>query len=112
MVRQHPELRVEMDRWLRSENMWLARVAIIHQLGSKGATNAKDRLLAACRLQSGAEEKEFFIRKAIGWALREYSKTDAPAVTRFVADHREVLSGLSQREALKWLQRRAAAASA
>ena len=55
-------------------------------------------------------EKEFFIRKAIGWALREYSKTDAAAVTQFVAEHTDVLSGLSQREALKWLSRRAAAA--
>jgi 3-methyladenine DNA glycosylase AlkD len=108
MVLRHPELRVEMDRWLRSEDMWLRRVAILHQLGAKTATDA-DWLFAACLERAG--EKEFFIRKAIGWALREYSKTDARAVTRFVAEHHEALSTLSQREAMKWLQRRAAAAA-
>ena len=50
-------------------------------------------------------DREFFIRKAIGWALREYSKTDARAVRSFVRKHDAELSGLSKREALKWLAR-------
>jgi 3-methyladenine DNA glycosylase AlkD len=49
------------------------------------------------------DSKEFFIRKAIGWILREYSKTDPGFVVRFVQNHE--LSGLSHREALKWLER-------
>jgi 3-methyladenine DNA glycosylase AlkD len=50
-----------------------------------------------------AGNSEFFIRKAIGWALREYSKTDAAAVRQFVAEDEGKLSGLSKREALLWL---------
>ena len=107
LVHRHPELRAVMDRWLVGDDMWLTRVAILHQMRRKEATDA-DWLFAACRAR--AHENEFFIRKAIGWALREYSKTDAAAVTQFVAEHADVLSGLSQREALKWLSRRAAAA--
>ena len=51
-----------------------------------------------------AHEREFFIRKAIGWALREYAKTDPDAVRRFVLDNREVWSGLTYREATKHLE--------
>jgi 3-methyladenine DNA glycosylase AlkD len=54
-----------------------------------------------------AADTDFFLRKAIGWALREYSKTDAAAVRRFVGEHDRELSELSKREALKWLRRRA-----
>ena len=89
-----------MKRWLRSGDLWLERSAIIHQLGYKGATDA-DFLFAACRRH--ASSTEFFHRKAIGWALREYSKTDADAVRRFVTTNDSALSGLSKREALKWL---------
>ena len=58
-----------------------------------------DRLFDFC--ERTAHEKEFFIRKAIGWALREYAKTDADAVAGFVLENREDLSGLSVREATK-----------
>ena len=61
------------------------------------------RLFGYCSRRAG--DREFFVRKAIGWALREYSKTDADAVVAFVATHHE-LSPLSAREALKWLQRK------
>ena len=67
-----------------------------------------DRLFGYC--QRRASDKEFFIRKAIGWALREYSKTDEAAVRSFVAANAGQLSGLSRTEALKWLERRAASA--
>lgn len=105
LVTAAPALRSEMDRWSASDDKWLARSAILHQLGYKAATDA-DWLFAACLRR--AADTDFFLRKAIGWALREYSKTDEAAVRRFVADHDAELSGLSKREALKWLDRRAA----
>lgn len=61
-----------------------------------------DTELLTIAIESNSEDTEFFIRKAIGWALREYAKTDADWVRAFVAAHPE-LSGLSQREALKHL---------
>jgi len=100
VVLQNPELRAEMDRWIEDEDFWVTRVAILHQLRHKSATDAR-RLFAYCEHRSG--DAEFFIRKAIGWALREYSKTDAEAVRTFVASHEGMLSGLSKREALLWL---------
>lgn len=105
LVAATPTLRSEMDRWLVSDDLWLARSAILHQLKWKADTDA-DWLFAACLAR--AADTDFFLRKAIGWALREYSKTDEAAVRRFVADHDAELSGLSKREALKWLDRRAA----
>ena len=83
--------------------VWIARVAILHQLTYRERTDA-DRLFSMCLARAG--DAEFFLRKAIGWALREYSKTDGAAVRRFVRDHDRDLSELSKREALKWLERR------
>jgi 3-methyladenine DNA glycosylase AlkD len=103
LVLQHPQLNTAMDEWIASDNLWLARTAIIHQERFKAGTDP-ERLFRYCLLRAG--DRDFFIRKAIGWALREYSKTDADAVRRFVADHSSELSPLSQREALKWLARR------
>lgn len=105
LVAATPALRDDMDRWLASDDRWLARSALLHQLGYKSQTDA-DWLFGACLRR--APDTDFFLRKAIGWVLREYSKTDEAAVRRFVADHDTVLSGLSKREALKWLDRRAA----
>ncbi|MBL8774697.1 MAG: DNA alkylation repair protein [Acidimicrobiales bacterium] len=105
LVAATPALRADMDRWLVSDDLWLARSAILHQLRWKADTD-DDWLFAACLAR--AADTDFFLRKAIGWALREYTKTDAAAVRRFVADHDAELSGLSKREALKWLDRRAA----
>jgi 3-methyladenine DNA glycosylase AlkD len=103
LVANHPELRAEMDRWLDDDDLWLRRSALLHQLHWRERTDA-DWLFAACLRRSG--ERDFFIRKAIGWALREYSKTEAAAVREFVASHQDSLSPLSRREALKWLARR------
>jgi 3-methyladenine DNA glycosylase AlkD len=109
LVSANPDLRNTMDQWITSENHWLARTAILHQLRFAGRTDA-DRLFAYCTLR--AADREFFIRKAIGWALREYSKTNSDAVRAYVSAHPE-LSGLSAREALLWLNggRRARAVS-
>ena len=98
LVTAHPQLAATMDAWIEADNFWLARTAILHQLKYKAATDAA-RLFGYCERR--AADREFFIRKAIGWALREYSKTDPAAVQRFVADHDARLSGLSKREALR-----------
>jgi 3-methyladenine DNA glycosylase AlkD len=87
-----------VDPWIDDEDMWLRRTAIICQVGAKGNTDA-DRLFRFC--EQRMHEKEFFIRKAIGWALREYAKTDPEAVADFATANRESLSGLSYREATK-----------
>lgn len=88
----------EVDDFVDDEDMWLRRTAILCQIGAKGATDAA-RLFDYCLRR--ALEREFFIRKAIGWALREYAKTDPEAVARFARDHRAELSTLSYREATK-----------
>lgn len=98
---QHPEKRSRyINKWIRSGNIWLQRSCILFQLKYKTETDA--RLLSWIILEL-KDSKEFFIRKAIGWALREYSKTDPGFVIRFVQSNE--LSGLSHREALKWLER-------
>jgi 3-methyladenine DNA glycosylase AlkD len=91
----------EVDTWIGDSDMWLRRSAIICQVGAKEKTDS-DRLFAFC--EARIEEKEFFIRKAIGWSLREYAKTDPEAVAGFAAEHRDRLSGLSYREATKHIQ--------
>ena len=87
-----------VDTWIDSDDMWLRRTAIICQVGAKEHTDT-DRLFRFCAARM--HEPEFFIRKAIGWALREFAKTDPEAVAAFVTRHREGLSGLSYREATK-----------
>ncbi|MEV6580126.1 DNA alkylation repair protein [Streptomyces sp. NPDC051582] len=98
LVTAYPELSAVMDEWIGDEDLWLARTALLHQLRYKSATDT-ERLFAYCRRQSG--HPDFFVRKAIGWALREYAKTDPEAVRAFVAAQRGPLSPLSVREALK-----------
>jgi 3-methyladenine DNA glycosylase AlkD len=99
LVLNHPEeIWPVVDSWIDHENMWRRRAAIICQIGANDRTDA-NRLFAFC--EARAHEMEFFIRKAIGWALREYAKRDARAVAAFVNAHRDELSGLSYREATK-----------
>ena len=89
-----------MDIRIASPDLWLRRVALLHQLEWKEHTD-QARLFDYCR--QCANEKEFFIRKAIGWALRQYARTEPEAVRSFLAAHRKNLSGLSFREASKHL---------
>ena len=89
-----------MDAWSADDNMWLVRTAILHQLHYGAATDA-ERLFGYCTRQAG--HPDFFVRKAIGWALRHYARTDAEAVRGFLAAHRHELSPLSVREAAKHL---------
>ena len=101
LVKAYPGLVATMDAWIEDENMWLQRTTILYQLKYKNDTDHK-RLFNYCRMHAG--QKEFFIRKAIGWALREYSKHNAGAVKQFVAD--TSLTPFSKKEALKWLNRK------
>jgi len=100
LVARYPAGHAVMDEWIASDNLWLARSAILHQLRCKQRTDA-GRLFRYCELR--LPDEDFFIRKAIGWALRDYSKTDGEAVRAFVAAH-PGLSPLSRREALLWLE--------
>ena len=84
--------------WASSDNMWKRRSAILCQLNSKGQTDLD--LLYAC-IAPSLDSREFFLRKAIGWALRQYARTDAAEVTRYVAALGDKLSPLSRREAMK-----------
>lgn len=92
------EIWPEVDRWVDDDDMWLRRSAVLSQVGAKGDTDT-ERLFRFClRL---AHEKEFFIRKAIGWALRDHAWHDPEAVAAFIREHGKVLSPLSHREATK-----------
>jgi 3-methyladenine DNA glycosylase AlkD len=90
----------KVEAWIDDTDMWLRRSAIIGQVGHKGATDT-GLLFGACARRM--HETEFFIRKAIGWALRDYARSNPSAVAAFVEEHRDQLSGLSFREATKHL---------
>jgi len=98
LVATHPTLVKKMDDWIESDHLWLRRTAILHQLKYKAETD-EQRLFAFC-LKCAAEE-DFFIRKAIGWSLREYGKTAPQAVRKFVRANASDLSELSKKEALR-----------
>ncbi|MFF5784959.1 DNA alkylation repair protein [Streptomyces sp. NPDC012693] len=100
LVAADPALGDRMDEWIEDEDLWVARTALLHQLRFKGATDA-DRLFAYCLRR--APDTDFFLRKAIGWALREYAGTAPGEVRAFVAANASRLSPLSVREALKHL---------
>ena len=87
-----------MDGALRHADFWLRRIAMLHQLGWRADTDAAWLFGAALAL---AHEDEFFIRKAIGWALRDYARHAPAEVLTFTREHRQRLSPLSCREALK-----------
>jgi len=93
-------MRPVLERWIDDPDLWIRRTAILSQLLHKDRTDAA-MLFDFCARRAG--EKEFFIRKAIGWALRQYARTDPEAVREFVASHTDSLSGLSIREATKHL---------
>ncbi|NUS28849.1 MAG: DNA alkylation repair protein [Streptomyces sp.] len=98
LVAADPALRADMDAWIVDDDLWIARTALLHQLRHKERTDTA-RLFTYCLHQSG--HPDFFIRKAIGWALREYAKTDPEAVRSFLAREEGRFAPLSVREALK-----------
>jgi 3-methyladenine DNA glycosylase AlkD len=89
-----------MDDALNHNNFWMRRIALLHQLGWRDKTDA-DRLYAYCLAL--AHEKEFFIQKAVGWALRDYARHAPDEVRDFTQRHQARLSALSFREANKHL---------
>lgn len=90
--------------WSVADDMWLRRASIISQLphGAQTDTAALSAAILA-NVEGTAYGREFFVRKAIGWALRQYARTDPDWVRAFVAEHHDRLAGLSRREALKHL---------
>ena len=101
LVLEHRDLmNPKMDRWIENGNMWVRRSAILCQNKHRKQTDHK-RLFGYCLHR--AHETEFFIRKAIGWALREYAYAEPKRVRSFLKRHRAELSGLSYREAARHL---------
>ena len=86
--------------WSLDENIWLRRIAIDHQLLRKEKTNAE---LLEKILKNNLGQAEFFINKAIGWALRDYSKTNSEWVKNFIEENKEKMAKLSIKEASKYL---------
>jgi 3-methyladenine DNA glycosylase AlkD len=87
-------------QWSTDQDMWIRRASITAQLAAKSLT---DPGLLAAVIKPNLADKEFFIRKAIGWALREYSKTNPEWVRAFAAENGPALSPLSTREAVRLL---------
>jgi 3-methyladenine DNA glycosylase AlkD len=101
LLRHYPEqLRPIVLAWSRVDDHWLRRTSIICQVGFKSATD--EELLFAC-IEPSLGERDFFLRKGIGWALREYSKAAPESVARYVRANEQRLSVLSRREALRRL---------
>ncbi len=103
MLAAHPDpMKAVLRDWAKHDDIWKRRAAILAQLRAKGET---DTALLSDAIRPSIGNSEFFLRKGIGWALREYSKTDPAWVLEFV-EANSGLSVLSRREALKHLQRR------
>ena len=97
---RHPQVTSVIVEWSTDENLWLRRVAIDHQLTRKDKTDPEllERIIV-----NNFGQTEFFINKAIGWSLRDYSKTNPAWVRDFIERHRAELSPLSLREASKYV---------
>ena len=91
-----------MLEWSKDSNIWLKRVAMLHQLSFKEKVDEKvlDEIL-----KNNLGDNEFFINKAVGWALRDYSKVNPKWVTKFIEKNRENMANLSLREASKYLNK-------
>jgi 3-methyladenine DNA glycosylase AlkD len=96
----HPaQMRPTLSAWARDPDRWLRRTSVICQVGLRGATDAE---LLSDAIIANLSDRDFFLRKAIGWALRDYARSEPDWVRAFVATHE--LSPLSRREALKHLE--------
>jgi 3-methyladenine DNA glycosylase AlkD len=101
ILRSHPEsVTPVLLLWARDNDIWRRRTAIIAQIGAGDALDA--RLLMAC-IEPSLGRTEFFLRKAIGWALRQHARIDPDWVRAYVSRHGSELSPLSRREAMKHL---------
>ena len=103
LLARHPAgMKKRMRTWSRGRDMWKRRSAILCQLNAKRETDLD--LLYDC-IEPSLDSDEFFLRKAIGWALRSYAWTDPDEVVRYVRANEDALSPLSRREALKSLDK-------
>ncbi|HEY8509428.1 MAG TPA: DNA alkylation repair protein [Steroidobacteraceae bacterium] len=101
ILRKYPQPMTRMMRtWARSQNLWKRRTAILCQLHFKEDTDVE--LLHAC-IGPSLGSKEFFLQKAIGWALRQYARVDPEGVRAYVRANESRMAPLSRREALKHL---------
>lgn len=101
LLRAHPDqVTPVIRRWARDSDRWRRRASVICQIGSRDATDTA--LLAECIL-TNVDDPDFFLRKGIGWALREHAKTDPRWVRRFTTSYQARLSPLSFREATRTL---------
>ncbi len=99
LLKKRPELiPSQIEEWMKSGNLWLQRTCLLFQLKYRKETD-EELLFGLCERLS--QHKDFFIRKAIGWSLREYSKHNSQAVLEFVQTHE--LSPLSSKEAIRWM---------
>lgn len=99
VLRAHPaDVTPVVRRWAHDADRWRRRAAVICQIGSKAGTDVD---LLAEAIEANVHDKDFFLRKGIGWALREQAKRDPGWVRAFVAAHEADLSPLSRREALR-----------
>ena len=102
LLRQYPaRMRSKMLQWSRGRNLWKRRSAILCQLTFKSET---DLALLYSVIEPSLGSKEFFLQKAIGWALRQYAWSDPREIRRYVRADADRLSALSKREALKNIQ--------
>jgi 3-methyladenine DNA glycosylase AlkD len=109
LLRRHPkELRKVLLSWSKGDDLWKRRSAILAQLDFKRDTDMD--FLCAC-IEPSLSSREFFLRKAIGWSLRQYARVDPKAVVRYVRAKKDELSPLAKREALKALLKSGAVAS-
>jgi len=95
-----PKVNKTLLQWSKDDNIWLRRIAIDHQLTRKEKT---DTDLLEQIIVNNFASKEFFINKAIGWSLREYSKTNPEWVRGFISRHRDKMASLSIKEGSKYI---------
>ncbi len=98
LARYPREMKTHMLDWARSPDIWKRRTAILCQLSFKDATDT--RLLHAC-IEPSLGHPEFFLRKAIEWALRQHARTDPEGVIAYITENARRMSALSKREALR-----------
>lgn len=104
LLQRYPaEMAPVLRDWATGVDIWKRRASILAQLGFKGSTDCE--LLYDC-IRPSLSRPEFFLRKGIGWALRQYARTDAAEVLRYVRRNEQLLSPMSRREALKNVARK------
>ena len=97
---RYPKINETLIKWSKDKNIWLRRIAIDHQLLRKEKTNVE---LLSEIIENNLNDTEFFINKAIGWALRDYSKTNPEWVKNFIEKNKDKMSKLSIKEASKYI---------